>query len=187
MVLFIYLHVWIPMGVSEAQDVVHVFIVGFKLLRRHDTPSFLAMVLLILLLLEKSCAIRVGRTILSAQKLLVTLGASAVEFPSHLLLQRIGHLLFHSLSVAVDWHGTWFNLLAIIDSLCLIFELRVACWRGSTVSLGSSGAESPSHGTINFMWTRRRPNIRVSGRIDLVPIHNCLAILGLDVGLLFQL
>lgn len=160
---------------------------SFQLLWRHHTPGFLAYVLLILLLLQESCAIWISWAILSAQELLITLWGIAVEFVSHLLLQSICHWLFHSLSVSVHMPRVCFNLLPIFDPLCLIFELRVTCWGSSTVSLGSGGAEGPSHGTVDFVWAGRGPNLRVSGRVDFVAIDNSLTVLGLNIGLLVQL
>ena len=61
------------MGVSEAQDVVHVFIVSFQLLWSHKTPSLVATMRFILLLLEKSCAIWIRRAFLGAHNLLISL------------------------------------------------------------------------------------------------------------------
>ena len=186
-VLVIYSNIRVPMGVSEAQDVVHVFIVSFQLLWSHKTPSLVATMWFILLLLEKSCAIWIRRAFLGAHNLLISLWSTAVELLFHLLLNTSGHTLFHSLS-SVDWRSLFCDWCAIADPLRLILELLVTSWRGSSsVSLGSIGAKCTSHGTVELMRTRRRAMLRVSGRVDFVPINNRLSILSLNIGLLFQL
>lgn len=140
--------------------------------------------LFILLLLKKSSTSWVGRTFLGTQEL-SSLRRTAIKFVFHLFLEIIRDALFHSLSVSVDWHRLLFNLLAILDSLGLVFELLVSSRRGRTaVSLSSIGAESASHRAVDFVWTRWRTNLRVSSSVDFVPINNGLAILCLNIGLL---